>query len=222
MHLQLCMRFVGRLTAFAGLISMFLPAAAATGQTGQDASALQANPRSIEEVVVVGSRARMESRVDELPVAVDLFQGFDLERTGETDLGAIPSAAHRAAKDNRAAPTGSHTTIGRASNPAMPPGTSWCPTSSTSTNAIPTRCIRMASSPTSDRASRICRWLLAGVARWPTRAEVRFPRGVGVHWPHEKAVGLRRALAWRPWCGRLRPDLADAQPRWRWLAVGPG
>ena len=82
------MRYVGRLAAFAGLISTLLPAAAANGQTGQDASALQANPRSIEEVVVVGSRARTESRVDELPVAVDLFQGFDLERTGETDLGA--------------------------------------------------------------------------------------------------------------------------------------
>ena len=42
----------------------------------------------IEEVVVVGSRARIESRVEELPVAVDLFQGTDLERTGEVDLGA--------------------------------------------------------------------------------------------------------------------------------------
>ena len=39
-------------------------------------------------MVVVGSRARIESRIEELPVAVDLFQGFDLERTGETDLGA--------------------------------------------------------------------------------------------------------------------------------------
>ena len=43
----------------------------------------------IEEiVVVVGSRARSESRADDLPVGVDVFQGTDLERAGEVDLGA--------------------------------------------------------------------------------------------------------------------------------------
>ena len=43
----------------------------------------------IEEiVVVVGSRARIESRADDLPVGVDVFQGMDLERAGEIDLGA--------------------------------------------------------------------------------------------------------------------------------------
>ena len=45
--------------------------------------------RAIDEiVVVVGSRARIESRADELPVAVDVLQDVDLERTGEIDLGA--------------------------------------------------------------------------------------------------------------------------------------
>lgn len=42
----------------------------------------------LEEMVVVGSRARTESRADELPVPVDVHQGFDLARTGEVDLGA--------------------------------------------------------------------------------------------------------------------------------------
>lgn len=47
-----------------------------------------ADLRSIEEVVVIGSRARIESRADELPVPVDLHDGLDVERTGELDLGA--------------------------------------------------------------------------------------------------------------------------------------
>ena len=42
----------------------------------------------LEEMVVVGSRTRTESRADELPVPVDVHQGFDLARTGELDLGA--------------------------------------------------------------------------------------------------------------------------------------
>ena len=46
----------------------------------------QSNPRWIEEVVVIGSRARIESQANELPVAVDILQGLDLERTGEIDL----------------------------------------------------------------------------------------------------------------------------------------
>ena len=44
---------------------------------------------AVEEiVVVVGSRARSESRADDLPVGVDVFQGTDLERAGEVDLAA--------------------------------------------------------------------------------------------------------------------------------------
>ena len=42
----------------------------------------------LEEMVVVGSRARSEARADQLPVPVDVHQGFDLARTGELDLGA--------------------------------------------------------------------------------------------------------------------------------------
>ena len=42
----------------------------------------------LEEMVVVGSRARTESRADEMPVPVDVHQQFDLARTGEVDLGA--------------------------------------------------------------------------------------------------------------------------------------
>ena len=49
---------------------------------GQDAA------RSIEEVVVLGSRARSESNADELPVPVEVHDGMDLMRTGEIDLGA--------------------------------------------------------------------------------------------------------------------------------------
>ena len=50
--------------------------------SGQDAA------RSIEEVVVLGSRARSESNADELPVPVEVHDGMDLMRTGEIDLGA--------------------------------------------------------------------------------------------------------------------------------------
>ena len=56
--------------------------------SGQDTETTQEIGRSIEEVVVVGSRARLESEADELPVPVDVQHGFDLTRTGEIDLGA--------------------------------------------------------------------------------------------------------------------------------------
>lgn len=56
--------------------------------SGQDAETTREAGRSIEEVVVVGSRARLESQADELPVPVDVQQGFDLAHTGEIDLGA--------------------------------------------------------------------------------------------------------------------------------------
>ena len=56
--------------------------------TGQEAGTAQEAGRSIEEVVVVGSRARLESQADELPVPVDVQHALDLEHTGEIDLGA--------------------------------------------------------------------------------------------------------------------------------------
>ena len=56
--------------------------------TGQEGGTAPEDERSIEEVVVVGSRARLESQADELPVPVDVQHGLDLERTGEIDLGA--------------------------------------------------------------------------------------------------------------------------------------
>ena len=75
-----------RLACLAGVIAILGLGAPAQGRSQE--STARAIPRTIEEVVVVGSRARIESRVVELPVAVDLFQGFDLDRTGEIDLGA--------------------------------------------------------------------------------------------------------------------------------------
>ena len=54
----------------------------------QDSVPHRADDGRLEEVVVIGSRARLESRADELPVPVDVHQGFDLERAGEIDLGA--------------------------------------------------------------------------------------------------------------------------------------
>ena len=68
---------------FACLLTAFT-----TPVSGQDSGASQDEARSIEEVVVVGSRARLESRADDLPVPVDVHHGLDLERTGEIDLGA--------------------------------------------------------------------------------------------------------------------------------------
>ena len=55
---------------------------------GQDGGPARDEARSIEEIVVVGSRTRLESKADELPVPVDVHHGLDLERTGEIDLGA--------------------------------------------------------------------------------------------------------------------------------------
>ena len=53
-----------------------------------DDSAPQASTARIEEIVVIGSRARVESLANELPVGVDAFQGVDVERAGEVNLGA--------------------------------------------------------------------------------------------------------------------------------------
>ena len=56
----------------------------------QDQAAVDpANPRGIEEIVVLGSRARAETLANELPVGVDVFQEADVARAGEADLGAV-------------------------------------------------------------------------------------------------------------------------------------
>ncbi len=60
----------------------------AVSAVADEQESTRADLRSIEEVVVIGSRARIESRADELPVPVDLHDGVDVERTGELDLGA--------------------------------------------------------------------------------------------------------------------------------------
>ena len=66
----------------------FLLAAFAVPAHGQDGGAAPEGARSIEEVVVIGSRARVEGKADELPVPVEVQHGMDLTRTGEIDLGA--------------------------------------------------------------------------------------------------------------------------------------
>lgn len=55
---------------------------------GQDSGATPTGAAMIEEIVVIGTRARLESRADELPVPVEVHQDFELARTGEIDLGA--------------------------------------------------------------------------------------------------------------------------------------
>ena len=63
--------------------------AAATSVLAQNQPSVDpANPRGIEEIVVLGSRARVETLANELPVGVDAFQGVEIERAGESDLGA--------------------------------------------------------------------------------------------------------------------------------------
>ena len=74
-----------------GLLSSLgcIATVATTTVFGQDQAAVdQANPRGIEEIVVLGSRARVETLANELPVGVDVFQGADVLRSGEADLGA--------------------------------------------------------------------------------------------------------------------------------------
>ena len=66
----------------------YMLAAFAIPVHGQDTGTVQDGARSIEEVVVIGSRARLESQADELPVPVDVHHSLDLDRTGEIDLGA--------------------------------------------------------------------------------------------------------------------------------------
>lgn len=65
-----------------------LPVAVAPALAQNQPSFDPANPRGIEEIVVLGSRARVETLANELPVGVDAFQDVDIERAGESDLGA--------------------------------------------------------------------------------------------------------------------------------------
>ena len=55
---------------------------------GQASGTASTGATMIEEIVVIGTRARLESRIDELPVPVEVHQDFELARTGEIDLGA--------------------------------------------------------------------------------------------------------------------------------------
>lgn len=55
---------------------------------GQASGTSPAGATMIEEIVVIGTQARVESRADELPVPVEVHQDFELARTGEIDLGA--------------------------------------------------------------------------------------------------------------------------------------
>lgn len=66
----------------AGLFALAVPATAEEGiEEATDQSRL-------EEVVVIGSRARIEIEANQLPVPVDLYRDTDLERVGEVDLAA--------------------------------------------------------------------------------------------------------------------------------------
>ena len=72
-----------------GLIGCAALLAAHTPVLAQNQGAgVPAGPGVMEEIVVIGSRARVEMLANELPVGVDAFQGVDVERAGESDLGA--------------------------------------------------------------------------------------------------------------------------------------
>ena len=58
---------------------------------GAEEGIRQVTSQRLEEIVVIGSRARIESRADQLPVPVDLYPETDFERVGEVDLGAALS-----------------------------------------------------------------------------------------------------------------------------------
>ena len=51
----------------------------------------QVSSQRLEEMVVIGSRARIASRADELPAPVEVYPETDFERVGEVDLGAALS-----------------------------------------------------------------------------------------------------------------------------------
>lgn len=66
----------------AGLFALAVPATVA------EAGPETADEGRLEEVVVIGSRARIEIEANELAVPVDLYRETDLERVGEVDLAA--------------------------------------------------------------------------------------------------------------------------------------
>ncbi len=55
---------------------------------GQNDESSSSDDRTIEEVVVLGTLTRLESKAEELPVPVDVHNDFELDSTGEFDLGA--------------------------------------------------------------------------------------------------------------------------------------
>ena len=69
-----------------GIVGTLAVGAPALAQDGD--SPARAGAAGIEEIVVIGSRARAEALASELPVGVDAFQRGDVERAGEIDLGA--------------------------------------------------------------------------------------------------------------------------------------
>ena len=70
-----------------GIAAVFVTGATALAQ--DDAPTPRISATGIEEIVVIGSRARAEALANELPVGVDAFQRADVERAGEADLGAV-------------------------------------------------------------------------------------------------------------------------------------
>ena len=60
----------------------------ATAGEEQDEGPNSPDQQRLEELVVIGSRARIEIEADELPVPVDLYRETDFERVGEVDLAA--------------------------------------------------------------------------------------------------------------------------------------
>ena len=70
-----------------GIAAALASSAAALAQ--DDAATSRISATGIEEIVVIGSRARAEALANELPVGVDAFQRVDVERAGEADLGAV-------------------------------------------------------------------------------------------------------------------------------------
>ena len=81
-------RAPGRVRAIVAAMIAAPLAAIAPALAQNQSSVDAANPRGIEEIVVLGSRARVDTLANELPVGVDAFQGVDIERAGESDLGA--------------------------------------------------------------------------------------------------------------------------------------
>ena len=56
--------------------------------SGQASGSDPTGAEKIEELVIIGTRTRLESHADELPVPIEVHQDFEITRTGEIDLGA--------------------------------------------------------------------------------------------------------------------------------------